>query len=120
MTGFLIDENLPRAVGNIFEARGFLVEYVTAIPEIHRAPDELIFEYAAENQFIVVTRDLGFTNPFRFELDRVPGIMVLRFPNSIRIASLCSLVARLIAGLAAKDFHGIMLVEPALMRRRTL
>lgn len=72
---FLIDENLPRTLGDVFQEKGFKVEIVQDNPELRGEPDEVIFDYAARRQAIIVTRDLGvyksqpifFESYFRFD-----------------------------------------------------
>ena len=60
---FLIDENLPVSIGKIFRKRGFQIDSVKALSELHGQSDEVIFKYAVEKKAIIVTRDLGFANP---------------------------------------------------------
>ena len=117
---FLIDENLPTAAGNIFTARGFLVEHVADLSELRGKPDEVIFDYAVREKSVIVTRDLGFTNPGRFNLSLVKGIVVLRFPNEITVAYMCEEIKRLITDLDEQHFTRLVVIEPGSIRIREL
>jgi predicted nuclease of predicted toxin-antitoxin system len=73
---FLIDENLPTRVGDIFTRRGFNVEHVASLPELQGRPDEAIFNYAVRNSAVIVTRDIGFVSLARFSLHQLEGILL--------------------------------------------
>lgn len=118
MVNFLIDENLPRQVGEVFSGRGFPVEQVSSNPELRHKSDEIIFDYAVKKQAIIVTRDLNFANPLKFSLDEVPGMIILRFPNEISIATLSKEVKKLISDLEEGDFSNLIILEPGTIRKR--
>ena len=120
MINFLIDENLPRQVGEVFRERGFLVEQVSSNPDLRRKSDEVIFDYAAKKQAIIVTRDLNFANPLRFALDKLPGMIVIRFPSEISISTLSEEVKKLISDLEENDFFNLIILEPGSVRKRKL
>lgn len=118
---FLIDENTTASIGILFEEKGFEVEHVRAIKELRGQSDEVIFNYAAKKEADIVTRDLGFTKPGRFDLSRLAGMVVLRFPNEISVKTVNQEVERLIAGMEEKDFYKkIIVVEPGSIRSREL
>ncbi|TSC77517.1 MAG: hypothetical protein G01um101424_364 [Parcubacteria group bacterium Gr01-1014_24] len=117
---FLIDENLPFSVGAIFIERGFAVECVGDIKELRGKSDEIIFDYARGKQAIIVTRDLQFANPTRFALNKLLGVMVLRFPNEISITMLCKETERLTRDLKEEDFRQLLVIEPGSIRMRTI
>lgn len=43
---FLIDENLPPSIGEVFAQKGYEVETVVDNPALRGEPDEVIFDYA--------------------------------------------------------------------------
>src|SRR5579872_7317962 len=96
---FLIDENLPQSLAPAFENHGHNALHVTSLEQLRGQPDEVIFEYAAAKQLIIVTRDLNFANPIRFNLSRLAGIVVLRFPNDISMKQLAQDTASAIGAL---------------------
>lgn len=117
---FLVDENLPASVGAIFAGRGWDVELISDSHELRGKPDEAVFEYAAKRKAVIVTRDVRFANPTRFALDRLHGVVVLRFPNEVSIFALCKETSRLVSGLEAGDFHKLVIIEPGSVRVRPL
>lgn len=117
---FLIDENLPVSVGSVFEGLGFQVQHVRDIKGLHGRPDEVIFDYAVSQKSIVVTRDLNFANPIRFELHRLPGIVVLRFPNDISIKVMVTEIKNLISAFKNNDWHNIIILQPGSARLRQI
>lgn len=117
---FLIDENLPARVGSIFKNKGFEVETVSDSSDLRGERDEVIFDYAANRGSVIVTRDLRFTDPNQFDLSKVEGIVVIRFPNDISISKLCDEMARLLGNLSENDFKQILVVEPGAIRIRPI
>ncbi|HXK31695.1 MAG TPA: DUF5615 family PIN-like protein [Candidatus Paceibacterota bacterium] len=117
---FLIDENLPISVGQIFLKRGAGVECALEMPDLRSKPDELIFEYAVTRRAILVTRDLGFTNPERFDVRKLQGVVILRFPNEISISMLCDEIEHLTQDFRDADFCNLIVIEPGSLRKREL
>lgn len=117
---FLIDENLPVAVGKLFADRGFTVECVSESEELRGKPDENIFEYAVGKHGVIVTRDLRIANPLRFPLHKARGIIVLRFPNEVSIQGLINETRRLTSDLREEDFQQLLVIEPGVIRARPL
>lgn len=115
---FLVDENLPISVGKIFSNRGYEVEYVSLSEELRSQPDEVIFNYAVAKRAIIVTRDLNFGNPTRFPLNKIPGIIVLRFPNEISIKTLVGEAQRLLIDFREESFNNLIIIEPGSVRAR--
>ena len=117
---FLIDENLPLSLEAVFLKQGHSMAHVRNINELRGQPDEVIFEYAAKRKLIIVTRDLNFANPMRFELSKLVGMAVLRFPNDISIERLNQETGRLISEINDEQWHSIVLIEPGSIRLRKL
>ena len=118
---FLVDENTTSSIRMVFEEKGFQAECVKDIPELRGKPDEVIFDYAVAKQATIVTRDLGFTNPRRFNLAQLIGLVVLRFPNEISSTAFLGEVEKLMEGMTEEDFRGrIIVIEPGSVRLRRL
>jgi len=117
---FLIDENLPGSIGSIFTDLGFRVESVQSLKQLRGQPDEVIFAYAVSQQAVIVTRDLNFANPLRFELPRLAGMVVIRFPNDMSIAGISQEVRRLATTVPSEDWNNLIIFEPASVRLRKL
>ncbi|MBI2448806.1 DUF5615 family PIN-like protein [Candidatus Pacearchaeota archaeon] len=84
---FLIDADSPYSFIEIFNKHGHEAVHVRNL--FPSASDEEIFEYANKNQYIIVTRDLGFADmfiknkgfglvltrlPYYFKVDRISNI----------------------------------------------
>ena len=117
---FLIDENLPALVGSVFEERGYEVEVVLDQSALRGESDEVIFDYAVNRGAILVTRDLDFTNPLRFSIKSMRGVIIIRFPNEVSISILCDELRRLISKLTIEDFKQLIIIEPGSLRMRSL
>ena len=117
---FLIDENLPKLIGSVFEDFGFEISFVRNIENLRGQTDEVIFKYASLNKNIIVTRDVNFVNPFRFNLKELPGIILIRFPNEISVKGMCAEIMKLLKPFKKKHWHNIIILEPGSARLRKL
>lgn len=117
---FLIDENLPASLAQLFVELGGEVEFVYDIPALRGEPDEAIFEHAVAKGTTIVTRDLGFANPTRFLLSKLAGLVIIRFPNEISTMVMSQEIYRLVQGLSPSDFHNLIVIEPGSIRKRKL
>lgn len=117
---FLIDEDLPCALGEIFSSRGYEVQQVRDISSLRGAPDEVIFAYAEAHHAIIVTGDLDFPNPERFPIHQLPGMILTRFPNEMPVAAICREVERLTKDLADAEWQQLLIIEPGFIRLRPL
>ncbi|KKT74394.1 MAG: hypothetical protein UW71_C0025G0002 [Parcubacteria group bacterium GW2011_GWB1_44_7] len=118
---FLVDENTTSSIRTVFEENGFEAECVKDIKELRGQPDEVIFNYAVAKQAVIVTKDLGFANPLRFDLTKLFGLVILRFPNEISLETLRKAVKESIEGMRGEDFRKkIITVEPGSVRSRQL
>ena len=117
---FLIDENLPRSLGKIFKKQGFIVKNVKDSPKLRGQPDEVIFNYSAKKEYIVITRDIGFSNLTRFNQHKLPGLVLIRFPNEISIKNLIQETERLVKGFSKEDYKALIIIEPGSVRKRLL
>ena len=117
---FLIDENLTASIAEPFTAKGFLTAYVGDISELRGKPDEVIFDYAVQNDAVIVTRDRGFASILRFDLSKLQGMVLLRFHNEIAMINLIREVAQLITPLSKNDFNNLIVIEPGALRKREL
>jgi len=83
---FLIDAQLPPALARFLESEGHRAEHVGDVGLL-AAKDAEIWNYAAENAAVIVTKDEDFTE--RASLAReVPAVVWLRIGNSSKRALL--------------------------------
>ncbi len=95
-------------------------ECVSDLEELRGQSDASIFEYAIKKKAIIVTKDLRFANPTQFKLGKVPGLVIIRFPNEISLVAFFKEFKRLVAFLEEKDFEQLVVVSPGLVRVRSL
>lgn len=117
---FLIDENLPAPLAQLFTGMGGEAECVYDISALRGKPDEAIFEYARAKSAILVTRDLGFANTIRFPLSTLAGVVLIRFPNEIPTSAMLQEISRLTQDLQLSDFQNFIVIEPGSVRKREL
>ncbi len=121
MLYFLVDANLSARVVTVFNDIGFRSDYVNDNTELCHESDEIIFDYAVKNKAIIVTQDLGFTNPLRFDLKKLSGLIIIRFPNQILISTITEKLSRLIKDFKEEDFlNHIIIIEPGSVRKRII
>ncbi|MEX2158610.1 MAG: DUF5615 family PIN-like protein [Dehalococcoidia bacterium] len=113
---FLVDENLPIDVAEVLAAAGHDAEHVSEIG-LRGASDSEVWKYGANEQRIVVTRDLDF--PLR-EAPRPPGLILLRMPDFYTRAQLRQGVAEFCTTEQFSEVEGkITVLSPGRIRTRT-
>ena len=73
---FLIDADSPHSLREIFDKHGYKAVHVRHV--LGSATDEEIYNYAQENNYVVVTRDLGFA--VTFLKNKGVGLILIRLP----------------------------------------
>ena len=118
---FLIDENLPTSLGQELLKLGVEVECVYDKPMLRGKSDEAIFDYLISNNLILLTCDVGFVNPLRFQLSKAAGLVLIRFPNEISTATLVKEISHFIQDLKSEDFsRNLIVMEPGSIRKRRI
>ena len=77
MIQFLIDENISKAFKKPFESNGYSVVHVSEV-ELTNTPDETIVEWAAQNNYSIVTFDLDFSRIIALGNKQLPSIITFR------------------------------------------
>jgi predicted nuclease of predicted toxin-antitoxin system len=118
MASFLLDEDVPSAVGQTLADAGHNIAEVRSTA-LRGKTDEEVLAYAKAGNAILVTRDLGFANELRFPANAHRGILLLRFPPQMRAAALAAEIASLIVTLTDMDLYGnLTILEPNRVRQR--
>lgn len=115
----LLDEHIPHEVENVFVELGHETESVRTHPKLHGQSDAAIFQYALDQRRIIVTRDLGFVDHFRFSTVRPPGLILIRFPAQVSISILAFEIQRAVKAIPTDDFDKLIVLEPGLYRIHT-
>lgn len=100
-----LDENLGRSVAEQFRRAGHDTATVWD-QQLSGAPDDALFRACVEEGRALVTLDLDFGDPFRFDPAPSAGIAVMRVPNQPGRNDLLAVAARLIDALAVGEVKG--------------
>jgi len=112
-----LDENLGQSVATALAGRGL---DVATVPEQQLAgvTDNQIFEVCGREERVLVTLDLDFANPFRFDPTGGPGIAVLRVRTRPGLPELIDTALTLAEHLKRSPIAGrLWIVEPGRVRR---
>ena len=100
-----LDENLGNRGAALLRAEGHDVATVLE-QRLTAAPDEEVISVCRREERCLVTLDLDFANPLRFNPGSYPGIAVLRLPRRTKQDDLLSALRTLAGGLARADIRG--------------
>lgn len=100
-----LDENLGRTVAERFREAGHDTATVRD-QELSGTSDETLFRVCADEERVLVTLDLDFADPLRFEPTASAGVAVMRVPGRPGQTDLLAVVARLLDALSAGEITG--------------
>ena len=106
---FKLDENLGRSVLALCEADGHETS------SVHRegldgAPDERVFSVCLSEERVLVTLDLDFANPLRFDPRPTAGVAVLRLSRNPAPTELTISMGTLLSALRTHSIDGALWV----------
>lgn len=111
-----LDENLGKRGQSILQASGHDVSTV-AHQQLGGATDEDLIEECRRERRGLVSLDLDFANPLRFQPSQYPGIAVLRLPSKPGAADLTNLIRTLARALTGDSIAGkLWIVETGRVR----
>lgn len=111
-----LDENLGRGIEHRCRDAGHDVATVHE-EGLASADDRTIFGACVTERRALITLDLDFSNPMRFDPTESAGIAVLRVPAFPTRADLDEAVETLLVGLDARDLNGhLWVVRPDRIR----
>jgi predicted nuclease of predicted toxin-antitoxin system len=111
-----LDENLGKRGQSILQAAGHDVATV-AHQQLGGATDQELIEKCRRESRGLVSLDLDFANPLRFQPSQYPGIAVLRLPPKPSEVDLTTLIRTLALALARDSMAGkLWIVESGRVR----
>ncbi|MCI0589707.1 MAG: DUF5615 family PIN-like protein [Planctomycetes bacterium] len=118
MALFLVDEDLPRSLARGLRGGGVLAEDVRDTG-LHGRTDEEVLDAAGMRGAVLVTADVGLADRARRRGGSGLGLVIVRYPNEISIATLVGAVVEILSGISDEDLRGaIVIVEPGRVRIR--
>ena len=99
-----LDENLGTSLARLFREAG--LETATVAEEgLRSASDKKLIEACRNEQRVLVTLDLEFSNPLLFKPSEYEGIAVMRPAGRASLERLNALARTLIHGLATREIR---------------
>ncbi len=114
---FLIDEDVPRSTTRVLRDAGF-----DAI-NVHEAglqgkSDDLVFNFAQNENRLLITCDMGFSNILKFPPAENYGILVVRVPDSEPIDVFNREALNAVREVGENLLHHLAIVEIGKVRLR--
>ena len=116
---FLIDEDLPRATGELLRGYGYQSSDVRDIG-LRGAVDSKIASYARENALCLLTGDFGFADVRNYPPAKYGGIVVIKVPNT----ATADFILKVLEGylkqgkIVSETSGNLLVVEPDRIRIR--
>lgn len=118
MPKFVTDEDVPRSVANALKDLGYEVKDVRD-HGLRGADDEAVYEFAQENQAVLISGDMGFGNILHFPVGSHFGIVIAHFPNTVSTGEIARQLVDRFSDLSEGDFRGsLIVIEPGKVRIR--
>ena len=104
---FLIDADCPRSIGQILQGSG---HDVTDIRDIDpAAPDSVVYKLIQRESYILITRDMDFSNILRYPVGKNFGIILLRL-HLIPTEDILKIIQNVLTRLTHDDLFGSLTV----------
>jgi len=117
MTRFLVDEDMPRSTAKALRNAGFECLDIRDIG-LRGAGDDVIYRRAQNEDSVLITEDLGFSNTLRYPLGRHKGIIIARFPNEMPTSELNDNLINAIKKISEDLPGNLTIIEPDRIRIR--
>ena len=105
---FLLDANVPRSCAESIRRAGHTAADIRDI--MPAARDEEVLRYAKENEFLVITRDLGFGNPLLHPAGSHSGVVILRLPNTFTAKQISVVLEEFLKDAAKEGLAGAVTI----------
>ncbi len=116
MPKFVIDEDMPRSTTKTLQEQGYEVKDIRDYG-LRGEEDNKIFQFAQENQSVIITEDIDFGNIIKFPLGNHYGIIIVHFPNEMSNKEMNNQLINNIKDIDKNDFKGnLIIIEPGKTR----
>ena len=114
----MIDEDMPRSTAGCLRDSGSEVLDIRD-HGLRGADDERIFKFAQDNQAVLISGDMGFSNILHFPIGSHYGIVIAHFPNEISTHEMNRQLVKRIKEITEEDIKGnLIVIEPRRIRIR--
>ena len=117
MIRFLVDEDMSRSTAEALNKAEFDCLDVRDLG-LRGSPDTIIYRKAQEENCIILTGDLGFSNSLRFPLGSHKGIIIARFPNEMSTEKSNQILLDAITSIQEDLPGNLTIIEPDRIRIR--
>jgi len=118
MTTFVIDENLPRSLAPALSQLVYTVKDVRD-HGLRGQPDAQVYEFAQQEQAILMSGDVGFADTVSFPLGDHHGIVVIRLPNELSVERRVQEIVSALTSLKNVSLKGaLVVISPGKVRIR--
>jgi predicted nuclease of predicted toxin-antitoxin system len=114
---FLTDEDVPRSTARVLRDAGFDAVDVRDVG-LRGKSDALVFAYAQQEERLLITCDLGFSNIIKFPPSQNVGLLVVRIPDSEPIDSFNHEILRTVTEIGENLCQHLAIVEIGKVRLR--
>ncbi len=114
---FITDEDVPRSTARVLRNAGFDAVDVRDVG-LRGKSDADVFAYAQQEQRLIITCDLGFSNILHFPPGKNAGILVVRIPDSETVDRFNEEVLRAIQDVGETLSRHLAIVEIGKVRLR--
>ncbi|MCF6154382.1 MAG: hypothetical protein E3K36_03830 [Candidatus Brocadia sp.] len=118
MPKFLIDEDMPRSTAGALKDRGYEVKDIRDYG-LRGADDKKVYQFAQNDQAVLITGGMGFGNILHFPIGRHFGIVIVHFPNEMTTNEINRQLVERFSEFAEDDFNSnLIIIEPGKVRIR--
>ncbi|MDI6791358.1 MAG: DUF5615 family PIN-like protein [bacterium] len=98
----VIDENVSYGLVTTLRSLGYEVIAIAELSD-RGMKDTSIFDISGKGGAVIITRDYHFTNPFRFDPEKIGGIIYIR-PGNLKSDEEIGIVVRFLQGYPFSRF----------------
>ena len=107
---------MPRSTARVLKGNGYVVKDIRDCG-LRGANDEKVYQFAQDNQAVLITGDMGFGNILCFPIGRHFGIVIVHFPNELASDEINRQLVERFRDLTEDDFKGnLIVIEPGKIR----